>query len=171
MKNNFISDAEINRGLKFFSRVAPGTAMSGYPINSKNTKINTIVHNSFYFSLFITHGVEKVSNWADNVSLSEAHRIIFPVFRLSHWSLCVIYTKHKVCVLFDPLRPMHYNTCSALLLHPGVDIVIYHGGCSQQPNMYDCGPYTVYYAGCIILRRLNKINDSVPGRFIDIVRR
>lgn len=167
---DWLDDTDINYFLKVFADSSDDSIMIGETKNPP-THIRTVVCSSFYFESLRIRGMECISQWLESYDLNKIQNILFPLHSDSHWSLCLIHIPSGVSVIFDPLRPAHMMLSNILLNHQLVKIVIYSTACIQQDNTYDCGVYSLYYAGCIIKNRYSQINRPVPSKFKEYIRR
>lgn len=167
---DWLDDSDVNYFLKVFAETTEDSFMVGGTGDIPST-ISTLVCSSFYFESLRIRGMACISQWLDRFDLERVKKILFPLYSDSHWSICLIDRQTGISVIFDPLRPIHKFLSQILLSHDSVNIVIYSTHCTQQDNSYDCGVYSLYYAGCIIKKKYDRINQPVPEKFKQYIRK
>ncbi|KAI5189464.1 hypothetical protein NEMIN01_0527 [Nematocida minor] len=167
---DWLDDTDINHFLKVFVDTTEDAVMVGHQKKIPD-KIKTVVCSSFYFESLRVRGMDCISRWLEHLDLEKVQNIIFPLHSDSHWSLCLIHPSTSICFVFDPLRPVHLSLSNVLLSHSSVKIVVYSESCTQQTNGYDCGVYALYYAGCILKNKYEKIHKPILRKFKKYIRR
>lgn len=157
----WLCDREVNRVLRVMARNAEDAVYFDDMRSLADTK-HTLLFNSFYFESLKTRGMRSIREWMEAVSTDVLTRVLFPIFASSHWSACVMYPGIGTCVVFDSLIPSHMEAASVLLLHPGINLVIYDTMCAQQQDADSCGVFALYYLACLLKNKTGCIYKKVP---------